>query len=110
MYALAACKAGKPDEAWEWFIKSAEIDLIGGGKQWAGEVYIGGTHPAANGGAWMVAVYGFAGMKIVNGKPQFTPNLPKNIKAMSFKVRVRGVSYSVEINCESKEQVIINEI
>lgn len=58
-YALAACKFGRADEAWKWFLQSAEIDLKGGGKQWAGDVYIGGTHPAANGGAWMVASQGF---------------------------------------------------
>ena len=55
VYALAACKIGYTDDAWKWFLTTAEIDLVGGGKQWAGEVYIGGTHPAANGGAWRVA-------------------------------------------------------
>lgn len=58
MYALAASRLGKTKDAWAWFIKTAEIDIIGGGKQWAGEVYIGGTHPAANGGAWLTATYG----------------------------------------------------
>ncbi len=58
-YALAACKSGHSEDAWKWFLQSAEIDLAGGGKQWAGDVYIGGTHPAASGGAWMVATQGF---------------------------------------------------
>lgn len=54
-YALTACRIGKSDEAYSAFLDSAEIDLKGGGKQWAGDVYIGGTHPAASGGAWMAA-------------------------------------------------------
>ncbi|MDE6029817.1 MAG: glycoside hydrolase family 65 protein [Clostridiales bacterium] len=54
-YALTACRIGKPDDAYSAFLDSAEIDLRGGGKQWAGDVYIGGTHPAASGGAWMAA-------------------------------------------------------
>ncbi|MDE7439372.1 MAG: glycoside hydrolase family 65 protein [Clostridia bacterium] len=58
-YALTACRIGKTDGAYKAFMDSAEIDLKGGGKQWAGEIYIGGTHPAASGGAWMTAVYGF---------------------------------------------------
>lgn len=58
-YALTACRIGNKDGAYKAFLDSAEIDLKGGGKQWAGEVYIGGTHPAASGGAWMTAVYGF---------------------------------------------------
>ena len=58
-YALTACRIGNKDGAYKAFLDSAEIDLRGGGKQWAGEIYIGGTHPAASGGAWMTAVYGF---------------------------------------------------
>lgn len=58
-YALTACRIGNREGAYKAFLDSAEIDLKGGGKQWAGEVYIGGTHPAASGGAWMTAVYGF---------------------------------------------------
>lgn len=58
-YALTACRIGNSEGAYEAFMDSAEIDLKGGGKQWAGDIYIGGTHPAASGGAWMTAVYGF---------------------------------------------------
>ncbi len=58
-YALTACRIGNAEGAYKAFLDSAEIDLRGGGKQWAGEIYIGGTHPAASGGAWMTAVYGF---------------------------------------------------
>lgn len=58
-YALTACRLNKKEEAYDAFLNSAEIDLNGDGKQWAGEIYIGGTHPAASGGAWMTAVYGF---------------------------------------------------
>lgn len=58
-YALTACRIGNRDGAYKAFLDSAEIDLRGGGKQWAGEIYIGGTHPAASGGAYMTAAYGF---------------------------------------------------
>lgn len=58
-YALTACRIGNGEGAYRAFLDSAEIDLRGGGKQWAGEIYIGGTHPAASGGAWMTAVRGF---------------------------------------------------
>lgn len=58
-YALTACRIGEKEGAYKSFLDSAEIDLRGGGKQWAGDIYIGGTHPAASGGAWLTAVYGF---------------------------------------------------
>ncbi len=57
-YAIAACGIGRREEAYAALLESAEIDLKGGGKQWAGEVYIGGTHPAASGGAWIAATHG----------------------------------------------------
>ena len=48
-----------------------------GGKEWAGLVYIGGTHPAAEGGAYMVAIKGFAGIYFEDGKIKAKPDLPK---------------------------------
>lgn len=60
MYALLACKCGMKEKAYPLFMKSASADLNEGGKEWAGLVYIGGTHPAAEGGAYMVAIKGFA--------------------------------------------------
>jgi len=66
MYALLACYCDNPDEAYPFFLKSAMADLKGGGKEWAGLLYIGGTHPAAAGGAYMTAVYGFAGLLLLS--------------------------------------------
>lgn len=60
MYALCACMTGKADASYEWFYKTASIDLVGGGKKYAGKLYIGGTHPASCGGAWLTAVLGYA--------------------------------------------------
>jgi hypothetical protein len=86
MYSLLSCKVGEPDYAYPLFMKSAGVDLRKSGKEWAGLIYIGGTHPASEGGAWMVAIGGFAGMKIENGKiscspwsdrENFAANLPK---------------------------------
>lgn len=86
MYALTACRIGALDKAWELFVKTASIDLVGGGKQWAGEVYIGGTHPAANGGAWMIAVLGFAGLRMRGGKMTLSPRLPSQVRQLTFTV------------------------
>ncbi|MDL2300706.1 glycoside hydrolase family 65 protein, partial [Clostridiaceae bacterium OttesenSCG-928-D20] len=64
MYALSACRFGEADLAYPFFMKSACAEIQGGGKQWAGLIYIGGTHPAASGGAWKALVQGFAGLEI----------------------------------------------
>ena len=97
MYALTACRTGKMDKAWELFMKTAGIDVTGGGKQWAGEIYIGGTHPASNGGAWMIAALGFAGLRIKNGGLTLVPRLPRQIDRLSFPVTVNGQDYRVEV-------------
>ncbi len=97
MYALTACRVGRLDEAWELFLKTALIDVTGGGKQWAGEVYIGGTHPASNGGAWMIAALGFAGLRIQNGQPTLDPHLPSQIKRLCFPVTAGGKNYRIEV-------------
>lgn len=100
MYALTACRIGKPDLAWELFMKTACIDVTGVSKQWAGEIYIGGTHPASNGGAWMIAVLGFAGMQLENGTLTFRPRLPEQIQKLTFPVTFRGERFRVEVTKE----------
>ena len=78
-------------------MRTANIDITGSSKQWAGEIYIGGTHPASNGGAWMIAVLGFAGMHIENGNLVFAPHLPEQISKLSFPVKYRGESLYVTV-------------
>ncbi len=98
MYSLVACQTGNPDAAYPFFMKSAKADLLPGGKEWAGLVYIGGTHPASEGGAWIVAVNGFAGISIKNGELVCEPNLPSGWSGMKFKLRFMDKMYSVEIS------------
>ncbi len=97
MYSLLACHVSDPDYAYPFFMKSAAVDLNQGSKQWAGLVYIGGTHPASAGGAWMVAVRGFAGMEIKDGKIVCLPNMPCTWKGMRFNINYRSKRYAIEV-------------
>lgn len=97
MYAMLACRLGMAQKAYPFFLKSAAADLAGGGKEWAGLVYIGGTHPAASGGAYMTAVRGFAGVYTENGEIKIKPHLPETWKKMRFCIHYRGKEYRVEI-------------
>lgn len=97
MYALTACRIGQLDRAWDLFLKTASIDVLGGGKQWAGEIYIGGTHPASNGGAWMIAALGFAGLRVRRGKIELHPHLPKQITRLRFRLTVNGVIHEITV-------------
>lgn len=101
IYSLLSCEIGNEEWAYPFFVKTANVDLTGESKQFAGSIYIGGTHPAANGGAWMSAVLGFAGLKVLDGKITVKPNLPKTWSRLSFNVIVRGEKYFIDITHEN---------
>ncbi len=100
MYALTACRVGLQDRAWDLFLRTASIDITGGGKQWAGEIYIGGTHPASNGGAWMIAALGFAGLSVRGEHIGLRPRLPAQISRLRFPVTAGGRRLTVTVTHE----------
>lgn len=95
MYALTACRVGKVKEAYPLFLKSAGADVLCDGKAWAGNVYIGGTHPAAAAGAWQIAVFGFAGLVCREDALYGVPHLPEGITKIRFPIIVRNKKYRV---------------
>lgn len=105
MYALLACKCHKSEKAYPFFLKSALADLKGGGKEWAGLVYIGGTHPAAAGGAYMTVVNGFAGVTTENQSIKINPNLPAEWKRLRFHMCYRGDIYCIDIRGQNAELI-----
>ncbi|EES71146.1 glycosyl hydrolase family 65 central catalytic domain protein [Paenibacillus sp. oral taxon 786 str. D14] len=104
IYALVAADTGSPDWGYPYFMRTATIDLTGDAKQYVGDLYIGGTHPAANGGAWMAAVLGFAGLRYDGDKAVLRPALPSAWQAIEFPVRLGGGSYRIRV---SREEVVI---
>ncbi|MBR1741413.1 MAG: glycoside hydrolase family 65 protein, partial [Lachnospiraceae bacterium] len=106
MYSILACQCGKKEFAYPFFLKSANADRIGGGKEWAGDVYIGGTHPAAAGGAYMSAIYGFGGLRESGGTLSAKPCLPDQWKKLQFHVYFKGEWYLVT---ESGEEVLFQK-
>ncbi|MCM1143161.1 MAG: glycoside hydrolase family 65 protein [Blautia sp.] len=103
MYSILACTCDHPEEAYPFFRKSAEADIKGGGKEWAGNIYIGGTHPAAAGGAYMTAVFGFGGLCMKDGKLTVQPRLPETWKTLKFKVIYQGEIYEVTATKEGAD-------
>ncbi|MDR0707182.1 MAG: beta-phosphoglucomutase [Treponema sp.] len=97
MYALLSCDTGASDWAYPFFITSAGIDITGKGKHFAGLIYIGGAHPAASGGAWMVAAQGFCGFSIEKSGISVKPRLPSSWEKVTFRVYHRGVLNEVAV-------------
>ncbi|MBC7959544.1 MAG: glycoside hydrolase family 65 protein [Vallitaleaceae bacterium] len=100
MYALLACRCHMPEKAYPFFLKSAKADLNEAGKQWAGLIYIGGTHPAAAGGAYMTVINGFGGINFEKGSIKLKPQLPSTWSKLRFKIWYRGVLHEVEATQE----------
>ena len=106
-YARLASRIGKINEAYEMFIKSAEIDIVGSNKLFAGGIYIGGTHIASSGGAYLSLVYGFLGLNIKDGKITLSPSLPSNFKEITCNITVLDKKYQIKAtknNYEIKER------
>ena len=101
MYALLSCETGNSDWSYPFFIKSAEIDITGLSKHFAGLVYIGGTHPAANGGAWLTAAHGFCGFSVKDGEIKIKPRLPSKWKNVKFTVIVSGAENEITVTKDS---------
>ena len=96
IYALVAADIGKSDWAYGYFMKTATVDLSGDYKRFVGTLYIGGTHPAANGGAWMSAVLGFGGLNSDGDMLKIKPSLPSRWSSITYRVSFRGQDYRVE--------------
>ncbi len=92
MHAWAACRMGKPEIAYEHFLRAARADLanIRGN---AGE----GIHAASAGGLWEAVVFGFAGLHLSPEGPQISPRLPAHWRRLAFKVQYRGEWKSFDI-------------
>lgn len=105
IYALVASDIGNPDWAYRYFLRTATIDLTGESKQYVGTLYIGGTHPAANGGAWMAAVLGFAGIDAGEGVVRIRPALPDGWRSIRFGIVFRGGRYRIEV---SRSEVVVS--
>ncbi|HEX3044641.1 MAG TPA: HAD-IA family hydrolase, partial [Bacillota bacterium] len=109
VYAILAANTGKPDWAYRYFLKTATIDLTGDYKRYVGDLYIGGTHPAANGGAWMAVVLGFGGLNFdCDDQGELIilePALPRQWNSLRFQIQIRNQTFQVEI---SHQQVRLN--
>jgi nigerose phosphorylase len=100
-YSLVASEIGKVDWAYKYFMKTATIDLTGEGKHYVGPLYIGGTHPAGNGGAWMSAVLGLCGLHCGDKTLSISPHLPAHWKKVTVSIVFHGQKLKVSLTGDS---------
>lgn len=96
-YAMLAADIGKLDWAYRYFLQTAKIDLEAKYKVFVGTIFMGGSHPAANGGAWMTAVFGFGGLKVNVDHVALNPRLPKRWKCLEFSIVYKCDRFDLKI-------------
>ena len=96
-YAMVAIEFGNLDFAYKYFLKTATIDLEAKYKVYVGSVFMGGSHPAANGGAWMTAVFGFGGVQADENRIAINPRLCAKWKSLQFNLAYKGGDFRIKI-------------
>lgn len=96
-YAMLAAEIGKLDWAYKYFLRTARIDLEAKYKIYVGTIFMGGSHPAANGGAWMTAVFGFGGVHATEKHVVINPRLYRKWKSLRFALVYKGDTFNINI-------------
>jgi len=84
-HSIIATKIGRDDQAHDYFVKAAGLDL----DDLRGAT-LDGIHAAALGGTWQTVVYGFLGMRVLPDGVLFEPRLPETWKSVSLRIVFRG--------------------
>ncbi|WP_373215547.1 glycoside hydrolase family 65 protein [Ruminococcus sp. 5_1_39BFAA] len=92
IFGIVACRIGYYEEAFRYFSQSARMDL----DDYHNNFYAG-IHAANMAGTWQAMVNGFAGLRLANGIPEFSPYLPEEWEGYSFKLLFRGKLLKAEI-------------
>lgn len=92
IYALAAARLGRMEQARSYLHRAASIDLNSGMGNTAQ-----GIHSGAVGGLWQAVIMGFAGMRVVNDTLRFDPHLLPEWKSLSFPILFRGCRLEVTL-------------
>lgn len=91
-HSILANDIGDTELAYSLFRKSTEIDL--GPKM---NTSNDGIHAASIGGIWKAAVFGFAGVRLKDGRLTINPRLPKEWKRMKFSIHWQGQPITISL-------------
>ncbi|SEK55788.1 hypothetical glycosyl hydrolase [Carnobacterium iners] len=98
-HAILAADLDKLDLSYELFNKAMNIDM--------GENMLSsddGIHAASLGGIWQMVVFGYGGVRCLDGKLRIEPHLPEAWSNLTFGIIWRGNPLIIEVN---KKQVSV---
>ena len=95
VHSIQAAKLGRMKQAYQFYLRTSRLDLDDYNKE-----VEEGLHITSMAGTWMSIVEGFGGMRVLDDKLHFTPQIPKQWKSYSFKINFRNRIIKVMVNTE----------
>lgn len=97
-HGVVANDLGLSEEAYRFYGGAARVDL--GQEMRSSDA---GIHSAAMGGIWQVAVLGFGGVRVAEGRLRIHPSLPESWNLLEFRIVWKGSPLYVKASKESLE-------
>jgi maltose phosphorylase len=95
VHSIQAARLGRMEQAYTFYLRTSRLDLDDYNKE-----VEEGLHITSMAGTWMSIVEGFGGMRLVNDKLSFIPQIPAQWKAYSFKINFRNRIIKVTVTKE----------
>jgi maltose phosphorylase len=93
VHTVLAAKIGRPEKAYEMYLRTARLDLDDYNSDTED-----GLHITSMGGTWLAFVIGLGGMRVLKDQLHFDPILPKGWSAYSFKINFRGAHLKIKVS------------
>ncbi len=95
VHSIQAAKLGRMDQAYKFYLRTSRLDLDDYNKE-----VEEGLHITSMAGTWMSIVEGFGGMRVLEDKLNFVPQIPEQWQSYSFKINFRNRIIKVTVTKE----------
>jgi maltose phosphorylase len=93
VHSIQAAKLGRMEQAYEFYLRTSRLDL----DDYNHEVHEG-LHITSMAGTWMSIVEGFGGMRVMDNMLSFSPKIPDQWDAYSFKINFRDQTLKINVD------------
>jgi len=98
VHSIQAAKLGRMDQAYTFYLRTSRLDLDDYNKE-----VEEGLHITSMAGTWMSIVEGFGGMRVLEDKLHFYPQIPEQWDSYSFKINFRNRIIKVIVDKEGSQ-------
>ena len=102
VHSVLAASLGYEEKAYEMYLRTSRLDLDNYNNDTED-----GLHITSMAGSWLSVIKGFAGMRVKDNLLSFSPFLPNEWKAFSFKIKHND--QTVQVNVQDDQVTFLNE-